>query len=619
MNEPVWGLSVPVTVQGVTRQIPLTNFAGRNYLTPFDPVMEKQVGIREGHRVLDIGGGDHPFARANVVTEPYLEDTAHRGGRRAQRDKRYVECFAEDMPFKNKEFDFAISRHVFEHTKDPGAACREMSRVAKRGFIEVPSAWHELFYGYPVHRWLITNEDGVLVFRPKPFMRSPFLNCLLWMVYHYLDFIFRWEYQYRNITSIQFPWEREVRYRVKTGPGLDYDDPNQVAEAQLAMVQDGLAFGGIPAAVLLNELKTSLDHKPNYASALNALGVIRADEKNYEEAQQAFREALRLEPGNVTHVHNTRILPAVEKPAVDLLPAEPWDLEDAPLDNFMGTRFDTVSDHRDHSLVLQLGITDSDRVLEVVWRDDPLQRAGEVLSIREYSPSKGLPYPDRAFDWVISRLVLQAVESPAVLCSELQRVARKGFIEVPRFFWEYVYGRPENRWLCDLEKGVLVFRRKRFSRIPFKSILLSLLRIHPALLNRFEYSLRNVAYVQMLWDGELRFRVEDDPECPFDYSRNEDALVAQTDYALNLCDQGATELALSETEALLARSPDDPMGLALMGIIQWRLGKKGEGLGLLARAAELAPDNAVIVDNYRMFSGQSGPSSTQEFGWLPEL
>jgi Flp pilus assembly protein TadD len=123
----------------------------------------------------------------------------------------------------------------------------------------------------------------------------------------------------------------------------------------------------------------------------------------------------------------------------------------------------------------------------------------------------------------------------------------------------------------------------------------------------------------MVWDGKLEFRVEDDPACPFDYSRDPDALAAKTDYVLNLCGQGAAELALSETEGLLARSPNDPMGLTLMGIVQWQLGKKEEGVELLRRAALLAPDNAVIVGNYKMFSGQSAQSSTQEFGWLPEL
>lgn len=57
--------------------------------------------------------------------------------------------------------------------------CRELSRIAHRGYVEAPSAWIECVFsvdvgplthrypGYEKHRWLVLEEDGKLLFVPK--------------------------------------------------------------------------------------------------------------------------------------------------------------------------------------------------------------------------------------------------------------------------------------------------------------------------------------------------------------------------------------------------------------------------------------------------------------------
>lgn len=67
------------------------------------------------------------------------------------------------LPFKDKEFDFAICGHVLEDIANPFYVIKELQRVAKRGYIEVPSRFYEQYprfhknrlCGDPHHRWII--------------------------------------------------------------------------------------------------------------------------------------------------------------------------------------------------------------------------------------------------------------------------------------------------------------------------------------------------------------------------------------------------------------------------------------------------------------------------------
>jgi SAM-dependent methyltransferase len=49
------------------------------------------------------------------------------------RDLRLIQGQAEDMPFRDREFDAVLSNGGFNHFNDPEKALREMVRVAKRG------------------------------------------------------------------------------------------------------------------------------------------------------------------------------------------------------------------------------------------------------------------------------------------------------------------------------------------------------------------------------------------------------------------------------------------------------------------------------------------------------
>ena len=98
-------------------------------------------------------------------TECFSEDTW------LQRDI----CSREAFPFRDKSIDFAICSHTLEDIRDPLWVCSELIRVAKRGYIEVPSREWETCrgserpneVGLSHHRWLIDVSGKRLRFLMK--------------------------------------------------------------------------------------------------------------------------------------------------------------------------------------------------------------------------------------------------------------------------------------------------------------------------------------------------------------------------------------------------------------------------------------------------------------------
>jgi len=92
-----------------------------------------------------------------------------------------------------------------------------------------------------------------------------------------------------------------------------------------------------------------------------------------------------------------------------------------------------------YPLGVDLTLTEPDRAMAARLR----KRAGAVRVVD--APAEALPFPDDAFDVVVSTLVLCTVDDPAAALAEVRRVLRPGgrlvFIEHVR-----ASGRPLSRW-----------------------------------------------------------------------------------------------------------------------------------------------------------------------------
>jgi uncharacterized protein YbaR (Trm112 family) len=116
--------------------------------------------------VLEVGAGGNPYPRSNVLLDAHQE-TRERHWVPLVSDRPTVLGFVENLPFKDKIFDFVIAAHVLEHTAEPEIFLRELERVAKAGYIEVPDAFMERINPYKDHRLEITCRNQQLVIRKK--------------------------------------------------------------------------------------------------------------------------------------------------------------------------------------------------------------------------------------------------------------------------------------------------------------------------------------------------------------------------------------------------------------------------------------------------------------------
>ncbi len=121
-------------------------------------------------------------------------------------------------------------------------------------------------------------------------------------------------------------------------------------------------------------------------------------------------------------------------------------------------------------------------VLEVGSGGNPYARANvlldayEVTRQRHWVPLKTdrptvlgfvehLPFKDKAFDFIIASHVLEHSSDPARFLSELQRVGRAGYIEVPDAFMERIIPYKDHRLEITERTGTLVIRKKQKSVI----------------------------------------------------------------------------------------------------------------------------------------------------------
>jgi ubiquinone/menaquinone biosynthesis C-methylase UbiE len=131
--------------------------------------VEPGLNLKKNDLVIDIGSGDKPFWRANVFMDDLSLRNLHR-----HTDSPVVKTFgvfvdgnASKTKFKDKAFDFSFCAHLLEHVEKPDLTIKEIMRISKKGYIEVPNGIIEFISPFHSHLWFILLSKKKLIFIRK--------------------------------------------------------------------------------------------------------------------------------------------------------------------------------------------------------------------------------------------------------------------------------------------------------------------------------------------------------------------------------------------------------------------------------------------------------------------
>jgi len=104
--------------------------------------------------ILDIGCGYNANKFAKVVCD--IQDLSNH-----YQDKEFIRLTEKKLPFKDKEFDFVVASHVIEHVEDVDFFIKELERVSRKGYIELPTKLEDnlVFENKKDHLWHMDFDD----------------------------------------------------------------------------------------------------------------------------------------------------------------------------------------------------------------------------------------------------------------------------------------------------------------------------------------------------------------------------------------------------------------------------------------------------------------------------
>ncbi|MGM4912869.1 class I SAM-dependent methyltransferase [Rhizobium sp. 768_B6_N1_8] len=185
--------------------------------------------IAETDLVLDVGSGGYPFKRANHLADKFPEETTHRVEPMVLDGRTFFEVDIEKLPFEDGAYDFVFCSHVMEHLDNPGRAMRELSRVGKRGYLEVPTRLSDVMFNFTRlqnhHRWHSIRLGNTLCLiewneSERRELGNEFFEALQSAYTNpFQDFFER----NRDLFFTSFPWEGQIDFLVigKNGEILD--------------------------------------------------------------------------------------------------------------------------------------------------------------------------------------------------------------------------------------------------------------------------------------------------------------------------------------------------------------------------------------------------------------
>ena len=151
-------------------------------------------------KVLDIGCGYTANKNATVIAD--VQDLSN-----FYLNKTFVKITDKKLPFKDGEFDFVIASHVIEHVEDFSFFIKELERVAKKGYVELPTRLGDnlVFENKSDHIWwfIFDDQKNKLVGSKRNQLLDPFMSVATSKI---IDNYFR------ESMVLELYWEEKIDY-----------------------------------------------------------------------------------------------------------------------------------------------------------------------------------------------------------------------------------------------------------------------------------------------------------------------------------------------------------------------------------------------------------------------
>ena len=154
--------------------------------------------------ILDIGCGYNANKFAKVICD--VQDLSNH-----YQDKKFIRLTEKKLPFKDKEFDFVVASHVMEHVEGVDFFIKELERVSKKGYIELPTMLEDnlVFENKKDHLWHMDFDDvelKLLVSKKTQYF-EPILS---------VSSIKKLNEVFRKSLVLELFWENKINYTIST-------------------------------------------------------------------------------------------------------------------------------------------------------------------------------------------------------------------------------------------------------------------------------------------------------------------------------------------------------------------------------------------------------------------
>jgi SAM-dependent methyltransferase len=189
--------------------------------------MKQKLNPPAAGLVLEIGSGDNPNPRSNILCDRFVGDNTERGGDIVI-DRPLVVADAHHLPFRDGAFAYTICSHILEHMDDPPQFARELVRVSKGGYIQSPSEIAERLFHWSFHRWYVNLIGDTLVLHPKE-PAEPFGE-LFDYLYEYNPAYYFFQRSMPDLFWVEKEWHGDLAVEVRDSSPLPLHDPEALGQ-----------------------------------------------------------------------------------------------------------------------------------------------------------------------------------------------------------------------------------------------------------------------------------------------------------------------------------------------------------------------------------------------------